>query len=93
MSRSQGLDAAEALRPSRPARLAPAPVAVVGSGPVGTAVAWALVQRGVPVEIFEKGPPYPYPHREPVETRVIARAPVPLYPPLPSHPLPGYLNS
>ena len=83
MSRSQGLDAAEALRPSRPARLAPAPVAVVGSGPVGTAVAWALVQRGVPVEIFEKGPPYPYPHREPFETRVIARAPVPLYPPLP----------
>ncbi len=64
-------------------RDAPAPVAIVGSGPVGTAVAWSLVQSGIAVELFEKGSPYPYPHREPFETQVLARAPAPLYPPLP----------
>ena len=57
-------------------------VAVVGSGLVGTAVAWTLARRGVPVEVFEKGPPYPYPHREAFEARVLHRSPEPLYPPL-----------
>jgi len=37
-------------------------VAIVGSGIVGTAVAHALVARGRRVEVFEKGPEYPYPH-------------------------------
>jgi glucose dehydrogenase len=59
-------------------------VAVVGSGPVGTAVAWSLARRGVQVEVFEKGPPYPYPHAEPFERRYRYRAPGPLYPPLPA---------
>lgn len=57
-------------------------VAVVGSGLVGTAVAWTLARRGVPVDVFEKGPAYPYPHREAFEARVLYRSPVPLYPPL-----------
>lgn len=37
-------------------------VAIVGSGIVGTAVAYHLAQQGYDVEIFEKGPPYVYPH-------------------------------
>lgn len=61
-----------------------AAVAVVGSGIVGTAVAWSLARRGVAVDVFEKGPPYPYPHREPFEERVLHRSSQPLYPPLPS---------
>lgn len=61
----------------------PGAVAVVGSGIVGTAVAWSLTRRGVEVEVFEKGSSYPYPHEEPFERRVVQRAPGPLYPPLP----------
>lgn len=58
-------------------------VAVVGSGIVGTAVAWTLARHGLTVEVFEKGPPYPYPHEEPFEERVEHRSPRSLYPPLP----------
>ena len=61
-----------------------AAVAVVGSGPVGTAVAWSLARRGVAVDVFEKGPPYPYPHTEPFEQRTVHRAGPDLYPPPPA---------
>jgi choline dehydrogenase-like flavoprotein len=37
-------------------------VAIVGSGIVGTAMAYHLAHKGFDVEIFEKGPEYPYPH-------------------------------
>src|SRR3954469_3013375 len=32
------------------------PVAVIGSGPVGLAVAAHLIERGVPVRVYEAGP-------------------------------------
>ena len=37
-------------------------VAIVGSGIVGTTVAYHLAHQGYDVEIFEKGPDYAYPH-------------------------------
>src|SRR5262245_11074511 len=37
-------------------------VAIVGSGIVGTTVAYHLANKGYDVGIFEKGPEYPYPH-------------------------------
>jgi choline dehydrogenase-like flavoprotein len=37
-------------------------VAIVGSGIVGTAIAHVLAKKGYLVDIFEKGPEYPYPH-------------------------------
>jgi glucose dehydrogenase len=37
-------------------------VAIVGSGIVGTTMAYHLAHKGFDVEIFEKGPEYPYPH-------------------------------
>lgn len=37
-------------------------VAVVGSGIVGTTIAWHLTQQGHNVLMFEKGPEFPYPH-------------------------------
>ena len=37
-------------------------VAIVGSGIVGTTIAYHLANKGFDVEIFEKGPEYPYPH-------------------------------
>ncbi len=37
-------------------------VAIVGSGIVGTTIAYLLASKGYYVEIFEKGPEYPYPH-------------------------------
>lgn len=37
-------------------------VAVVGSGIVGTTIAYLLTRRGHDVTIFEKGPEYPYPY-------------------------------
>ena len=37
-------------------------VAIVGSGIVGTTMAYHLANKGFDVEIFEKGPEYPYPH-------------------------------
>jgi choline dehydrogenase-like flavoprotein len=38
-------------------------VAIVGSGIVGTAIAFALSKKGHNVVIFEKGPEFPYPHQ------------------------------
>jgi choline dehydrogenase-like flavoprotein len=37
-------------------------VAIVGSGPSGAALAYALSIRGHDVVVFEKGPDYPYPY-------------------------------
>lgn len=54
-------------------------VAVVGSGIAGTALGHALARRGVEVDLFEKGPRYPYPHREAFEERAELRSPRPLY--------------
>jgi len=39
-------------------------IAIVGSGPVGTTMAYHLTQKGYPVDIFEKGPNIPYPHTD-----------------------------
>jgi glucose dehydrogenase len=39
-------------------------VAIVGSGVVGTTIAYMLTQQGHAVDIFEKGPLYPYPHAQ-----------------------------
>ena len=37
-------------------------VAIVGSGIVGTTIAYHLANKGYDVEVFEKGPEYAYPH-------------------------------
>ena len=37
-------------------------VAIVGSGIVGTTVAYLLAARGHVIDVFEKGRRYPYPH-------------------------------
>jgi glucose dehydrogenase len=39
-------------------------VAIIGSGIVGTTVAYLLTGLGHRVNIYEKGPEYPYPHNE-----------------------------
>ncbi len=46
-------------------------VAIVGSGIVGTALAYLLTRRGHEVDVFEKGPEYPYPHAAPFRDRQI----------------------
>ncbi len=56
-----------------------APVAIVGSGVVGTAIALALARRGLRVEVFERGGAYPYPHRPQFEERVLRLSPRPLH--------------
>ena len=40
-------------------------VAIVGSGMIGSTLALALARAGFEISVFEKGPDYPYPHREP----------------------------
>jgi choline dehydrogenase-like flavoprotein len=40
------------------------PVVIVGSGICGTALAWQLARRGVPVLMLEQGPPVDYPHAD-----------------------------
>ena len=45
-------------------------VAIVGSGIVGTAMAYVLTKNGYPVDIFEKGPQYPYPHTKQFTERI-----------------------
>ncbi len=56
-----------------------ATIAVVGSGIVGTAVAHALVQRGLSVEVFEKGPAFPYPHDAQFDEEIVHRWDNPAY--------------
>lgn len=46
-------------------------VIVVGSGPVGTSIAWWLCQRGHRVLVLERGPDVPYPHSPQFEARVV----------------------
>jgi len=43
-------------------RMTESTVAVVGSGIVGTTIAYHLTNKGCDVELFEKGPEYAYPH-------------------------------
>ncbi|MDJ0796159.1 MAG: GMC family oxidoreductase [Calothrix sp. MO_167.B12] len=45
-------------------------IAIVGSGIVGTTIAYLLTQKGYDVDIFEKGPEYPYPHRTQFEEEI-----------------------
>ena len=40
-------------------------VAIVGSGMIGSTLAFELTRRGHEVTVFEKGPDYPYPHETP----------------------------
>lgn len=54
-------------------------VAIVGSGIAASTVAWSLARRGVDVQIFEKGPAYPYPYRSQFEERVLYRYENPAY--------------
>lgn len=37
-------------------------IVIVGSGIVGTTIAYLLAQKGYDVDVFEKGAEYPYPH-------------------------------
>lgn len=53
--------------------------AIVGSGIVGTAIAHHLVNRGYLVDVFEKGPPYPYPHAQPFTEKTRYRYDNPAY--------------
>jgi glucose dehydrogenase len=45
-------------------------VAIVGSGIVGAAIAHTLSRRGYRVDLFEKGPEYPYPHAKQFSERI-----------------------
>lgn len=45
-------------------------VAIVGSGIVGAAIAYTLTRRGYRVDLFEKGPEYPYPHTKQFTERI-----------------------
>ena len=45
-------------------------VAIIGSGIAAATVASVLARQGVDVQIFEKGPPYPYPHRAQFQERI-----------------------
>jgi choline dehydrogenase-like flavoprotein len=46
-------------------------VAIVGSGIVGTTMAYHLANKGFDVEIFEKGPDYPYPHSRQFREKIL----------------------
>lgn len=45
-------------------------LAIVGSGIVGAAIAYALSRRGFRIDIFEKGSEYPYPHAAQFSERI-----------------------
>lgn len=63
-------------------------VAIVGSGIVGTAIAWSLTQRGHDVVMFEKGPEFPYPHEPQFKDHVLY-----LHPKNPKYTLPRDLKN
>jgi glucose dehydrogenase len=46
-------------------------VAIIGSGIVGTTMAYHLAHHGYDVEVFEKGPEYPYPHSRQFREKVL----------------------
>src|SRR5919108_5580515 len=52
-------------------RMTESAVAVVGSGIVGTTIAYHLANQGYNVELFEKGPEYPYPHDRQFRERIL----------------------
>lgn len=54
-------------------------VAIVGSGIAGTTIAYLLSQRGHDVDIFEKGPDYPYPHLAQFREQILFRYNNPAY--------------
>lgn len=54
-------------------------VAVVGSGIVGATIAYLLTARGFDVEVFEKGPEFPYPHTAQFREQVFYRYDNPAY--------------
>ncbi|NIR50214.1 GMC family oxidoreductase [candidate division KSB1 bacterium] len=45
-------------------------VAIVGSGIIGATLAYLFVKKGYRVDIFEKGPDYPYPHTDQFAERI-----------------------
>jgi choline dehydrogenase-like flavoprotein len=45
-------------------------IAIVGSGIIVAAMAYVLAKKGYRVEIFEKGPEYPYPHTRQFTERI-----------------------
>ena len=46
-------------------------VAIVGSGIAGTTIAYHLTQQGYDVEVFEKGPAFPYPHTRQYHEQIV----------------------
>jgi choline dehydrogenase-like flavoprotein len=48
-------------------------VAIVGSGFAGTVIAQGLAERGADVAIFEKGPPFAFPHQEQYRDLILHR--------------------
>jgi choline dehydrogenase-like flavoprotein len=54
-------------------------IAIVGSGIVGTTMAYLLTRKGYDVEIFEKGPEYPYPHYPQFRERMLYMYDNPVY--------------
>jgi len=54
-------------------------LAIVGSGIVGAAIAHTLSRRGYRVDVFEKGPEYPYPHAKQFSERIQFMYENPLY--------------
>lgn len=56
-------------------------VAIVGSGICGTVIAFLLAARGHRVDVFEKGPEYPYPHAPQFQDRFLHGYENPAYSP------------
>jgi glucose dehydrogenase len=54
-------------------------VAIVGSGIAGALIAYLLTARGHRVEMFERGPAYPYPHTPQFQDRFLHRYDNPAY--------------
>jgi choline dehydrogenase-like flavoprotein len=54
-------------------------VTIVGSGITGAAIAYLLTARGHRVEMFERGPAYPYPHTVQFQDRFLHRYENPAY--------------
>jgi choline dehydrogenase-like flavoprotein len=54
-------------------------IAIVGSGIVGTTVAYHLAHKGYDVEIFEKGPEYAYPHGAQFREKILYQYDNPAY--------------
>ena len=54
-------------------------IAIVGSGIAGATIAYLLTAQGRRVEIFERGPAYPYPHAPQFEDRFLHRYDNPTY--------------